>query len=128
MFRLDGKAALVTGASGGIGSAIARALHAQGAIVGLSGTREPALAALAAELGERAHVLPANLADPAAPDALVTVSTFQGDFESDFPFETGARRARRLTVSLGRGAGARVEAETFQGTVRLRKAPSAAPR
>ncbi|WP_291297169.1 3-oxoacyl-[acyl-carrier-protein] reductase [Elioraea sp.] len=74
MFRLDGKAALVTGASGGIGSAIARALHAQGAIVGLSGTREPALAALAAELGERAHVLPANLADPAAPDALVAAA------------------------------------------------------
>lgn len=69
-----------------------------------------------------------TLALPGAPDALVTVSTFQGDFESDFPFETGARRARRLTVSLGRGAGARVEAETFQGTVRLRKAPSAAPR
>jgi 3-oxoacyl-[acyl-carrier protein] reductase len=74
MFRLDGKQALVTGASGGIGGAIARALHAQGAIVGLSGTRREALEALAAELGERAHVLPANLADPAAPDALIAAA------------------------------------------------------
>jgi 3-oxoacyl-[acyl-carrier protein] reductase len=74
MFRLDGKQALVTGASGGIGGAIARALHAQGAIVGLSGTRREALEALAAELGARAHVLPANLADPAAPDALIAAA------------------------------------------------------
>lgn len=71
MFRLDGKTALVTGASGGIGAAIARALHRQGAAVVLSGTRRPALDALAAELGERAHACPADLADPAAPDALV---------------------------------------------------------
>ena len=74
MFRLDGKAALVTGASGGIGAAIARALHAQGATVVLSGTRGDALAALAAELGERAHVCPADLADPAAADALVAAA------------------------------------------------------
>ncbi|WP_144185592.1 3-oxoacyl-[acyl-carrier-protein] reductase [Elioraea rosea] len=74
MFRLDGKAALVTGASGGIGSAIARTLHAQGAAVGLSGTREEVLAALAAELGDRAHVLPANLSDPAAPDGLIAAA------------------------------------------------------
>lgn len=71
MFRLDGKAALVTGASGGIGSAIARALHAQGAVVALSGTRREALDALAAELGERAHVCPADLRDAAAADSLV---------------------------------------------------------
>jgi 3-oxoacyl-[acyl-carrier protein] reductase len=74
MFRLDGKQALVTGASGGIGGAIARALHAQGAIVGLSGTRREALEALAAELGARAHVLPADLADPTAPDALIAAA------------------------------------------------------
>lgn len=74
MFRLDGKQALVTGASGGIGGAIARALHAQGAAVGLSGTRRDALEALAGDLGERAHVLPANLADPAAPDALIAAA------------------------------------------------------
>ena len=74
MFRLDGKTALVTGASGGIGAAIARALHAQGAIVALSGTRRDALDALAAGLGERAHVCPADLADPAAADALVAAA------------------------------------------------------
>jgi 3-oxoacyl-[acyl-carrier protein] reductase len=71
MFRLDGRMALVTGASGGIGAAIARALHAQGATVALSGTRREALEALAGELGERAHACPADLKDPAAPDALV---------------------------------------------------------
>jgi 3-oxoacyl-[acyl-carrier protein] reductase len=71
MFRLDGKAALVTGASGGIGAAIARCFHAQGASVALSGTRRDALEALAAELGERAHVCPADLRDAAEPDALV---------------------------------------------------------
>jgi 3-oxoacyl-[acyl-carrier protein] reductase len=71
MFRLDGKTALVTGASGGIGAAIARALHGQGATLALSGTRREALEALAAELGDRAHVCPADLRDPAAVEALV---------------------------------------------------------
>ena len=71
MFRLDGKAALVTGASGGIGAAIARALHSQGAVVALSGTRRDALDTLAAELGDRAHVCPADLRDASEPDALV---------------------------------------------------------
>ena len=70
MFDLSGKAALVTGASGGIGAAIATALHAQGATVGLSGTRVEPLEALAGELGERAHVLPCNLSDPEAVAAL----------------------------------------------------------
>lgn len=70
MFDLTDKKALVTGASGGIGGAIAKALHAAGATVGLSGTREEPLQALAAELGERAHVLPCNLSDGAAVDAL----------------------------------------------------------
>jgi 3-oxoacyl-[acyl-carrier protein] reductase len=74
MFRLDGKTALVTGASGGIGAAIARGLHSQGATVVLSGTRMDPLTALAAELGERAHVAPADLRDPAAPDALVAAA------------------------------------------------------
>jgi len=63
MFDLTGKSALVTGASGGIGGEIAKALHAAGANVGLSGTRVEPLKALAAELGERAFVLPCNLGD-----------------------------------------------------------------
>ena len=70
MFDLTGKSALVTGASGGIGGAIAKALHASGATVGLSGTRVEPLEALAAELGERAFVLPCNLSDPEAVDTL----------------------------------------------------------
>ncbi|AUQ66338.1 3-oxoacyl-[acyl-carrier-protein] reductase [Phaeobacter inhibens] len=70
MFDLTGKSALITGASGGIGGDIARALHASGATVGLSGTREAPLQELAAELGERAHVLPCNLSDADAVEAL----------------------------------------------------------
>lgn len=66
MSDLSGKVALVTGASGGIGGAIARDLHARGAKVGLSGTRREALDALAAEIGEGVAVLPCNLSDPAA--------------------------------------------------------------
>src|SRR5262245_3821543 len=71
MFDLTGKTALVTGATGGIGGAIARALHAQGATVALSGTRKDALGLLAGELGPRVHVLPADLADKDAVEALV---------------------------------------------------------
>ncbi|GBQ97814.1 3-oxoacyl-ACP reductase [Acetobacter nitrogenifigens DSM 23921 = NBRC 105050] len=71
MFDLTNKIALVTGASGGIGAAIARRLHEQGATVVLSGTRESALSELATELGERAHVVAADLSDPAAADQLV---------------------------------------------------------
>ncbi|MBY6199830.1 3-oxoacyl-ACP reductase FabG [Maritalea mobilis] len=70
MFELNGKTALVTGASGGIGAEVARALHAAGATVGLSGTRVEPLEALAADLAERAHVLPCNLSDPEAVEAL----------------------------------------------------------
>ncbi|EPX87238.1 3-oxoacyl-[acyl-carrier-protein] reductase [Rubellimicrobium thermophilum DSM 16684] len=71
MFDLTGKTALVTGASGGLGQAIARLLHTQGAAVALTGTRAEALESLAAELGERSHVLPADLSDPAAGAELV---------------------------------------------------------
>jgi len=71
MFKLDGKIALVTGASSGIGIGIAEALHAQGATVVLTGRREAELQAVAEKLGERATVMPADLNDPAAPAALV---------------------------------------------------------
>jgi 3-oxoacyl-[acyl-carrier protein] reductase len=71
MFDLTGRFALVTGASGGIGSEIAKALARQGARVALSGTRAEALEALKTELGEGHVVLPCNLGDPAAVDALV---------------------------------------------------------
>lgn len=72
MFDLTGRVALVTGASGGLGQGIARALHAQGAQVALTGTRKEALEALAAELNDRAHVAPCDLADSAATEALVS--------------------------------------------------------
>jgi 3-oxoacyl-[acyl-carrier protein] reductase len=71
MFDLSNRVALVTGASGGLGSAIARALHKQGAKVVLSGTRREALDALAAELGERAFVAPCNLSDAASVEKLI---------------------------------------------------------
>ncbi|MFP7672824.1 3-oxoacyl-ACP reductase FabG [Marivita sp. S0852] len=70
MFDLTGKTALVTGASGGIGGAIARHLHTAGATVGVSGTRMEPLEALASALGDRAHVLPCNLSDAEAVTAL----------------------------------------------------------
>ena len=75
MFDLSGKKALVTGASGGIGGAIATALHSLGADVALSGTREDALKALADELGERAHVTPARLGEEGAAAQLVADAT-----------------------------------------------------
>ena len=71
MFDLTGRTALVTGASGGIGGAIARALHGAGATVALSGTRKGPLQELAASLGDRAHVVPADLSKPEAAAALV---------------------------------------------------------
>ena len=74
MLDLSGKSALVTGASGGIGGAIARALHGAGAKVVLAGTRRPALEALSQSLGERAFVAAADLADPAAADTLVKLA------------------------------------------------------
>jgi 3-oxoacyl-[acyl-carrier protein] reductase len=71
MFDLSGKTAFVTGATGGIGAAIARTLHEQGAHVVLSGTREAVLKDLASELGDRVSTAPANLSDPAAVDGLI---------------------------------------------------------
>jgi 3-oxoacyl-[acyl-carrier protein] reductase len=71
MFNLTGKTALVTGTTGGIGASIAKALHAQGATVGISGRNEDKLKALAAELGDRVHILPADLSSAEAVDKLV---------------------------------------------------------
>jgi 3-oxoacyl-[acyl-carrier protein] reductase len=71
MFELTGKTALVTGATGTIGATIARSLHGRGATVAISGTRREVLDQLAAELGGRVHILPANLADSAETEALV---------------------------------------------------------
>lgn len=71
MFRLEGKTALVTGASGGIGAAIAQGLHEHGAQLVLSGTRREALAALCERLGERVHSCVADLRDPSATDGLI---------------------------------------------------------
>lgn len=71
MFDLTGLTALVTGATGGLGGSMARALHAQGATVAISGTRTDALEALAKDLGDRVHVLPCNLGDAAQVEALV---------------------------------------------------------
>jgi len=75
MFSLESKRALITGASGGIGEAIARALHAQGATVALTGRRREALDALATSLATRAHVVVGDLADGKAADALVADAT-----------------------------------------------------
>jgi 3-oxoacyl-[acyl-carrier protein] reductase len=71
MFELTGKTALVTGATGAIGATIARSLHGQGATVAISGTRREVLDRLGAELGDRVHILAANLADTAETEALV---------------------------------------------------------
>src|SRR3954464_14361365 len=71
MFALNGRKALVTGATGGIGGSIARALHAQGATVAISGTRQEALSALASELGDRVHIITANLSARDSVEALV---------------------------------------------------------
>jgi 3-oxoacyl-[acyl-carrier protein] reductase len=82
MFSLSGKRALVTGASGSIGGGIARALHSQGAVVGISGTRHDVLDALAGELGDRVHVLPCDLADGAAVAELIpSAEAAMGDLD-----------------------------------------------
>lgn len=82
MFDLSGKTALVTGATGGIGGAIATALHAQGAHVGISGRNEEKLAALAAELGDRVSVLPADLSsDDAVADLVKRADEAMGQID-----------------------------------------------
>jgi 3-oxoacyl-[acyl-carrier protein] reductase len=82
MFNLSEKTALVTGATGGIGEAIAKALHAQGATIGISGRNEEKLKALAADLGDRVHVLPADLAaDGAAADLVKRADEAMGQID-----------------------------------------------
>lgn len=83
MFDLTGKTALVTGATGGIGGAIARAYHAQGAHVVLSGTRAEVLSALAAELGERVSICACNLGDSQAVDGLIAAAEAAGTGQVD---------------------------------------------
>ena len=78
MFDLSGRTALVTGASGGIGAAIARQLHAQGAAVVLAGRRRDALAALAEALGERVRIEVAELAEPQAAERLIEAADAEG--------------------------------------------------
>jgi len=75
MFDLTDKTALVTGATGGIGEAIARVLHSRGAAVVISGTRAERLESLAADLGDKCFVAAANFSEPDAPDALVKATT-----------------------------------------------------
>ena len=82
MFDLKGKSALVTGATGGIGGAIARALHGQGATIGISGTKADRLEALASELGDRVFVLPCDLRDrPAVAQLAATAETVLGQVD-----------------------------------------------
>ena len=96
MFSLTGKTALVTGASGGIGSDIARALHKQGATVTLSGTRREALETLQKELGDRAHVATCNLADGAQVDEARARKIGAGDLAAE------KHRARQIGVAEAR--------------------------
>ena len=92
MFDLTGKTALVTGATGGIGAEIARALHAQGAHVVLSGTREAVLRELAAQLGEQTSIAAANLSDPASVDGLVAAAESAAGKPLDFRLSRAALR------------------------------------
>ncbi len=98
MFRLDGRQALVTGASGGIGGAIARALHAAGAGVVLTGRREDALQEVAAALGERTTVVGADLAEPAAADELV--KRIEGDGGIDILVNNAGQTRDNLALRL----------------------------
>ena len=117
MFDLSGKMALVTGASGGIGGAIAQAMHAQGAHVVLSGTREDALSALRAELGERASVAPANLAEAASVDGLVAEAEAAAGMELDILVaNAGITRDRPSDADEGRRLGRGPEDQPREAT------------
>ncbi|HEY1309368.1 MAG TPA: 3-oxoacyl-ACP reductase FabG [Pseudolabrys sp.] len=121
MFDLTGKTALVTGATGAIGGAIARALHAQGAIVAISGTRRDVLDALAVELKERVHVLPCDLADKDAVEALVP-SAEEKMTKLDILVANAGVNADNLFVSLTDEAWDKVIAVNLTATFRLTRA------
>ena len=130
MFELTGKRALVTGASGGIGSAIARTLHAQGASVGLSGTRRDALDTLAGELGDKSYMLPCDLSDPGQVEQLIPqAQEAMGDIDilvnnagltrdNLFARVSDADWERVLAVNLT--AAFKLSRETLRGMVRRR--------
>lgn len=121
MFDLTGKTALVTGASGALGGAIVRALHGQSAIVAISGTRQDALEALAGELKERVHVLPCDLADPAAVEALVPAAEAKMD-KLDILVANAGVNADNLFVQLRDEDWDKVIAVNLTATFRLTRA------
>lgn len=121
MFDLTGKTALVTGASGSIGGDIARALHAQGAAVAISGTRKDALDTLAGELGARIHVLPCDLADAAAVEKLVPDAEAKME-KLDILVANAGVNADNLFVSLTDEAWDKVIAVNLTATFRLTRA------
>src|SRR5215468_11895378 len=121
MFNLTGKCALVTGATGGIGGAIARALHQQGATVAISGTRREALALLAGELGGRVHELPGDLADKEAVEALVPKAEASMGKLDILVANAGINRDN-LLVSLSDEAWDEVIAVNLTATFRLARA------
>ena len=121
MFDLTGKTALVTGASGVIGGDIARALHAQGATVAISGTRKDALDTLAGELGARVHVLPCDLADSAAVEKLVPDAEAKME-KLDILVANAGVNADNLFVSLTDEAWDKVIAVNLTATFRLTRA------
>jgi 3-oxoacyl-[acyl-carrier protein] reductase len=121
MFELTSKAALVTGATGAIGAAIARALHAQGATVAISGTRGDVLEQLADELKERVHVLPCDLADKDAVEALVP-SAEEKMSKLDILVANAGVNRDNLFVSLTDEAWEKVIAVNLTATFRLARA------
>src|SRR6202158_5722228 len=121
MFDLSGKTVLVTGATGAIGGAIARALHGQGATVALSGTRRDALDALAGELKDRVHVLPCDLADKDAVEALVPSAEEKMEKLDILAANAGVNRDN-LFVSLTDEAWDQVIAVNLTATFRLTRA------
>src|ERR1700743_2349447 len=121
MFDLTGKKALVTGATGGIGGAIAQALHAQGATVAISGTRREVLDVLAGKLGDRVHVLPCNLSDAAEVEALVP-SAEQAMGEVDILIANAGITRDTLFVQLTDGAWNEIINVTLTAPFRLARA------